>query len=92
MYSFVMCWPIFFSFLSFIQEPKDESMPSIVGDPVAESTLAYVEEQPYMIRDFKTDFKKDIRIQIRPDVFSGPNRRQKSILEEHNLITFKPLS
>ena len=38
--------PYFFYFLSFIQEPMDESMPSIVGDPVAESTLAYVEEQP----------------------------------------------
>ena len=37
---------IFFYFLSFIQEPMDKSMPSIVGDPVAESTLAYVEEQP----------------------------------------------
>ena len=24
----------------------EESMPSIVGDPVAESTLVYVEEQP----------------------------------------------
>ena len=31
--------------------------------------------------------KKDIWIQIRPGVFSGPNRRQKSIVEEHNLIT-----
>ena len=38
--------PYFFYFLSFIQEPMDESMPSIVGDPVAESTLAYVGEQP----------------------------------------------